>query len=176
MQSNGIAQYFKRFPSCEAAKRGFAAPRMSAKSAADLDSPRSGSDAESEPAGTPRATSPDEVGLYIGSPPDQALGLQYLCCLISLTVMIAGQCAWTTTRWLPPHLSGAVAHNAGNCCQQIGARLCIGRGHPQLLLAPEAHVLTWMPIFAERGGARDARAESSASRHELQLAAGRPRH
>ena len=61
MQSNGIAQYFKRFPSCEAAKRGFAAPRMSGRGAAEMDSPRSGSDAESEPAGTPRATSPDEV-------------------------------------------------------------------------------------------------------------------
>ena len=61
MQSNGIAHYFKRFPSCEAAKRGFAAPRMSAKNAAEFDSPRNDSDAESDAAGTPCAPAHDAV-------------------------------------------------------------------------------------------------------------------
>lgn len=76
-QSHGIEQYFKRFPGCKAARRGFAAPRMNGGNTPDLESLRDGSDIESDAAGTPRAPFHDEVRLDLNSllvlPPTRCL-------------------------------------------------------------------------------------------------------
>ena len=57
VQANGIAQYFKRFPGCEAAKRSFTAPRMASVPVAATNdgSQPSDSDANSEAPDTPRS-------------------------------------------------------------------------------------------------------------------------